>query len=126
MSTFEIFDGFNERLEIALKNAGYSKEDAKKKLKLSQNIFTNYANGTKPNAKNLYQFSCLLGVSMEWLLTGEVELIGETIIKDRLTEEEEQLIYTYRKLNEKQKWLLEGYLNGMMDAEKEIPDSELE
>lgn len=64
---------FGERLKMALEEAGYTRNQAAEKLELSQSSLSNYILKNRiPDATILLNISELLGVSMEWLLTGDV------------------------------------------------------
>lgn len=103
-----MFNGFGERLRLALKNANYTQVRAAHKLEISKGAMLNYVKGRIPEAEILYRISKLLGTSMEWLLCGK----ESTQI---LTSEEEALINTYKQLNEQQKLKVIGYLDGLIE-----------
>ncbi len=96
---------FGERLKIALKEAGYTQARATEELELSKNAITNYVGGRIPDATILYKLSKLIGVSMEWLLTGiesHKEEIEEENASDNslvLTDTEKDMIAKFQVLD---------------------------
>ncbi len=112
MNTLNEFDSFRERLPFLLKKVGYNKKQASKEVGISINTIKYYENGGRPDTKILQGLSKLVGVSMEFLLTGEEK---EKYISD----EEIQLIHVYRTLNEKQQQKVSRYLpesTNMLDS----------
>lgn len=110
-------NNFGERLKQALKNAGYTQARATEELKLSKNAMTNYVKGRIPDATILYNLSNLLGLSMEWLLTGKEtkqqennDGIADNNVNEKLTDDEIRLIKLFRQLNDKEKIKIEGML----------------
>ena len=63
--------GFGNRLDDAMKKAGYNNSQLTKELNLSKNAIGNYKNNQIPNAIILYKLSQILGITMEYLLTGD-------------------------------------------------------
>ena len=110
---------FGERLRKALKNAGYTQARATEELKLSKNAMTNYVNGRIPDATILYNLSKLLGLSMEYLLTGKETKARQQTTDDsipdsnsfgKLTDDEIKVLTLYRQLSNKDKAKIEGML----------------
>lgn len=94
---------FGQRLKSALKSAGFTQAKATEELELSKNAITNYVGGRIPDAIILYKLSNLLGVSMEWLLTGEETQAAEKkepqVAAPVLTREESEMIAKYKQLD---------------------------
>jgi len=111
MNNEEMFNDFDKRLKLALKSAGYTQVRVAQEIRVSKGAMLNYVKGRIPEAEILYKISKLLGVSIEWLLTGKES-------REVLTNEEEMLIDYYRKLNEIQKIRVLGYLEGIIEASK--------
>lgn len=109
-------DTFGERLKSAFKNAGYTQIKATEELHLSKNAITNYVNGRIPDATILYKLSCMLGVSMEWLIAGEdqkqtkISSEKNTNISYDLSENEMRLVELIRQVDEQDQLKIEGML----------------
>ncbi len=86
---------FGKRLEECLEKAKISNAEITKALNLNKNAIGNYKNGQIPNAVYLYEISNYLGISMEYLLTGQNSL--------NLTPEEQYLIDIYRRADDRGK-----------------------
>lgn len=80
--------GFGNRLDSAMKKAGYNNSQITKELNLSKNAIGNYKNNQIPSAATLYKLSQLLGITIEYLLTGENEI--------SINAEEQKLLQAYR------------------------------
>lgn len=86
--------GFGHRLEQAMIKSGYSNARLTKELNLSKNAIGNYKNNQIPNTITLFEISQRLGISMEYLLTGEEK-------HSELSEDELELLIYFRKLPQK-------------------------
>jgi transcriptional regulator with XRE-family HTH domain len=79
---------FGKRFTELIKEKKISNNYITEKAEISKNNVGNYKNGQIPNATILYKLSQILGVSMEYLLTGK-----ET---ENLTPAEQELVDTFR------------------------------
>ena len=86
--------GFGQRLEQAMIKSGYSNARLTKELNLSKNAIGNYKNNQIPNTITLFEISQRLGISMEYLLTGEEN-------HRELSEDELELLKYFRMLPQK-------------------------
>lgn len=86
--------GFGQRLEQAMIKSGYSNARLTKELNLSKNAIGNYKNNQIPNTITLFEISQRLGISMEYLLTGEEK-------HRELSEDELELLKYFRMLPQK-------------------------
>ena len=86
---------FGKRLEECLEKAKISNAEITKALNLNKNAIGKYKNGQIPNAVYLYEISNYLGISMEYLLTGQN-------VTD-LAPEEQYLIDIYRRADDRGK-----------------------
>lgn len=82
-------ENFGKRLEECMIKAGYNNANLTKELNVSKNAVGNYKNNQIPNAAILYKISQILGITMEYLLTGKNP--------ENLSVEEQNLITAYRK-----------------------------
>lgn len=87
--------GFGKRLDEAMIKAGYSNSKLTKELNVSKNAVGNYKNNQIPNAAILYSISQILGVTMEYLLTGN--------FSEELTKEEQELVDAYRRAGDNER-----------------------
>lgn len=62
---------FKDRLKIAIENKGVRPYAIGRDTKVSKVSVLNYLNGTKPNIGNISILAEYLGVSVEWLISGE-------------------------------------------------------
>lgn len=62
---------FKDRLKIAIENKGVTPYAIGRDTKVSKVSVMNYLNGTKPNIGNISILADYLGVSVEWLISGE-------------------------------------------------------
>lgn len=62
---------FKDRLKIAIENKGVTPYAIGRDTKVSKVSVLNYLNGTKPNIGNISILAEYLGVSVEWLISGE-------------------------------------------------------
>lgn len=83
-------NGFGNRLLQCMESTGITNAEITKQLNLSKNAIGNYKNNQIPNASILFRLSQILGVTMEWLLT------GENISDNSLTPDEKKLISNYK------------------------------
>lgn len=112
-------DTFGNRLKAALKEAGYTQIKATQELDLSQNSLSNYISKNRiPETKILYKISLLLGVSMEWLLSGNPDqkyLSGLPPQEKQsgmivTSQEEIDMLTLYRQLSDQNKIKIQGML----------------
>lgn len=89
----DIFNGFGERLSLAMKNKNITNTQITEELGLSKNAIGNYKNNNIPRADILYAISQKIGVSMEWLLTGKNNILD-------LTPEEQKLVDDFRNCSQ--------------------------
>ena len=93
-------ENFGQRLTRLLKEKDIKNNKITNDLKLSKNAIGNYKNNQIPGSLTLYDISQYLGVTMEYLLTGEQ--------RKELTEEEKELLTYFNELPEKEKYKLLG------------------
>lgn len=86
---------FGERLEKEMKEKGISNQMLTKMADISKNNIGNYKNGQIPNATILYKLSQILGITMEYLLTGKES--------EALDPDEQRLVDLYRKADDRGK-----------------------
>lgn len=101
---------FGNRLTNAMKQKNITNTQLTELAEISKNNIGNYKNGQIPNANILYKLSKLLGVSMEYLLTGKEA--------SELSPDEQKLIEYYRKTDER------GKRNILRQAEAEAAELE--
>lgn len=106
--------GFGNRLDYAIKKAGYSNSQITKELNLSKNAIGNYKNNQIPNATTLYKLSQLLGITMEYLLTGESTINTNTT--------EQKLLEAYRGASPD----IQGAARRLLNVPEPEPESETE
>lgn len=90
-----MFDGFGIRLEELMKTQNMSNKQITEELNLSKNIIGNCKKGEIPNTKTMYLISQKLGVTMEYLLTGNSS--------GKYTNEEQQIINAYNRAGQETK-----------------------
>lgn len=117
---------FGERLKMALEEAGYTRNQAAEKLELSQSSLSNYILKNRiPDATILLNISELLGVSMEWLLTGDVSRKYLSAIpldkpekNSSLISDEKELLSLYRQLSERNQLKVLGMIEMKISEEE--------
>lgn len=118
---------FGERLKKTMKETGYTQVKVTEELELSKNAITNYVKGRIPDATILYRLSRLLGVSMEWLLTGiNFENTKKNIdISNEITSEELRIIELFRQLSDREKIKIEGIIENKISESQEFKKGKL-
>lgn len=100
---FFIFDidakEFGDRLRNSIKTANITQKDLSDAIGVSKTTINNYVGGRIPDASILYKLSKTLGVSMEWLISGE-EASNTNKMVNR---EESELLALYSSCCEEQK-----------------------
>ena len=79
---------FGKRLKFVIEESNTTQKSLAKQIGISQTSMTNYVNGRIPEINILYALSKILGVSIEWFLTGKETII--TNIMQDLTEEDKK------------------------------------
>lgn len=115
---------FGERLKEMLTITGYSQVKAAQELQITKNSLNNYvAKNRIPEAPILYQLSKLIGVSMEWLLTGndsEKYLSSSPTNEEKssaLLPDEQEVLNSYRQLSYENKAKIRGMLEIKLSEE---------
>ncbi|WP_142414763.1 helix-turn-helix domain-containing protein [Hathewaya massiliensis] len=66
------FINVDKRLQSVIKMSNLKQIQVSREANISKNALSNYVNGYRiPDTLSLYKLSVILGVSMEWILTGE-------------------------------------------------------
>lgn len=78
-------------------------------LGMSKGIVTKWKNGCLPNGETIIKLAEYLNVSTDYLLTGKISNMVE------LSNQEQELLYLYRKLPEVGKARTIGYMNGYIE-----------
>lgn len=119
---------FGERLKETLRMAGYSQVKAAQELQITKNSLNNYvAKNRIPEAPILYQLSKLVGVSMEWLLSGndsEKYLTSTPPMEqssDVLLPDEQEVLNIYKQLSYENKAKIRGMLEMKLSEEVTAP-----
>ena len=69
----------SDRIRILRENFGYSQKFAAEQLNISPQAYSHYENNRRvPDVDMLHKLSLLYGVSMEFLLTGQQEVLTPT------------------------------------------------
>lgn len=106
-------DNFGSRLEQCMKQSGYTNKILTEEIQLSKNAIGNYKSNNVPNAMILLKLSQKLGVSMEYLLT------GETTEQRKLSENEKELIDNFSLLPEREQIKFIGKIEDIAKQYKE-------
>lgn len=93
-------EDFGNRLTKLLKEKNIKSKEITEELSLNKNSIGNYKKGQIPNATILLALSQKLGISMNYLLTGEKDF--------DLTENEKELLNYFRMLDEREQIKLIG------------------
>jgi len=120
-----------KRLEELIDFLQITKKDFARSIEYSPGNVTDWTKGRyKPSTKALSNIEKVYGVSQKWLLEGEGNMMIDTDFSNtdsrineelgNITDDEIQLIKTYRMLNDKQKGKLEGYLERFIDESMEV------
>lgn len=119
-----------ERIKSLRKKEGLNQIEFCKKIKLSQGRLSEIEQGkNNPSYDTLISVKEVFGVSLDWLVTGEysktdnVDTLEDGKLQDNmieLSEEEIELVQTYRSLSDRQKGKLEGYLDGFIEKNKNV------
>lgn len=97
--------GINKRLRFILETLGMTIREAADKSGVSYRSWQNYLSGLRePNAEALQLIGTHLGVSLDWLLTGEGSMLRDTnvtsVTKPAQTHREEAILALFRELEE--------------------------
>lgn len=120
MEKDELFKGIDKRISERLKHLQIKQADLCRETNISNNAISNYVSGNRiPDTLSTYKLSKALGVTMEWLLTGEVIPTNENSkdIADNLPQHENELLLEYRKLNCHDKKEMLAYIKMKLDFE---------
>ncbi|MBU5676333.1 helix-turn-helix domain-containing protein [Alkaliphilus sp. MSJ-5] len=120
-------DTIGKRIRFARKANNLTLIDINKITGLSTGNLSELENDKfLPSANALIQFKKIFNISIDWILTGEepdpnlsLQSIKETkeeYFSSQYTEDEKQLIESYRKLDDKSKQNLWGYLNVVISS----------
>ena len=93
---------FYDTFEKTCKKNGISPTATLKKLKISTSKLTAWKNGSMPNSEFLIPISEFLGVSIDYLLTGQERIVPTLHEKETfvLTDIENKLIIDFRNLSQ--------------------------
>lgn len=108
---------FYKRLDYICKKKGTTVTGVAKKLKISTSNVTNWKSGVIPKGEIIIRLAELLNVSCDYLLLGKEPTTKATMMeipKPQLTENEEDMLNTYRNLNE----LGQRYIKQQIDIAK--------
>lgn len=99
-----------DRIQQLIKNHNETATHIMLQLGLSPNALSEWKKGkAKPSADAIIKIAKYFDVSTDYLLTGKISNI-------ELSEQEQELLYLYRKLPEKGKERMIGYMDGFIDA----------
>lgn len=105
---------FKDRIKEARKRAGLSQKDLAERLNVSPQLVSFWEKGkNSPNERAIYGLMKELGVDANYLYQDEM---AETS-RDKITAEEMGFIYRLRELNEKEKNLVDGVINDLLDLQ---------
>lgn len=107
-------EGFGQRLNECIKEAGYTNTELTQRLKLSKNAIGNYKNNQIPNATILYNLSQILGTTMEYLLTGKENN------KNQLTELEQEMLQKFKLLPELEQAKIIGRIELLLEQQEQL------
>lgn len=71
------FVNFSGRFRDLCENSGMTQKELAQALGLSEGSIVNYKNSRTPKADELLAIARFFGVSIEWLLTGENDVVGK-------------------------------------------------
>lgn len=100
------FEGFGERLKMAIKDSNFSQKALSEKLRIDEDTIGNYIKEKSFPKLNCFSEICkLLKVSADWLLYGVSNCIQPEALKlngevGALSEIEKDIILKYRKIND--------------------------
>jgi putative phage repressor len=81
---------FHEKLKVLRKEKGYTQEQMSKLLDIGQSAYAKWENGKRePNFEKLSMLACIFDVSIDFLLSKNLEISKETYLK--LKEEKKNL-----------------------------------
>ncbi|NEZ45154.1 helix-turn-helix domain-containing protein [Paenibacillus alvei] len=116
------FTGVGERITLRMKELKLSQKDVYSATGFSKTTMSNYVNGKRlPNTTELYQLAKFLSVPMEWLLTGEGEVIttnenhGSQQSPSNISPEDIELLAKFHQLGQKEKWKLEERIEVLLE-----------
>lgn len=109
-----------DRIFSTLDKKGKMASDLCKFLDIQSSTMSTWKTRKKdPPAKYMEKISIFLGVSLEWLLTGEELEQNPPTENHELSEDENDLLVLYRKLPERKKYETIGELKGFLKAIEE-------
>lgn len=115
--------GFGKRLKNAVKTSPYTQKQLSEILSINQDTFSNYVKEVYyPKADMLHHLCNLLDISPDWLLTGQGAPryrsnpgLAETQL-EKLAEYEQELIYHYRLLSEREQGRVDQFILSLLEA----------
>lgn len=109
-------DNFGYRLKEIIKQNGLTQKSLAERVGLSVTAMNNYVAGRIPDTKLMYKICNILGVRIEWMLTGQgvKKLEDEGIISN----DEREVIEAYNKLSYEEKIIAKGKLYELVANKK--------
>ncbi|HFE31889.1 MAG TPA: XRE family transcriptional regulator [Gammaproteobacteria bacterium] len=103
------FDGFGKRLKEARKLSGKTQDDLAPNIGVTKNTLSRYEReDIEPTATVIALISVVLGISADWLLTGEGQMYrGDWGVMPSISAEEQRLVHTFQKLPPEEKRAVE-------------------
>ncbi len=101
-------DNFGSRLKETIKECGLTQKSLAERVGLSVTAMNNYVAGRIPDAKLMYKICDVLGIRIEWILTGQGVKRKED--EFNLSNDERELLEAYSKLNYEERIIAKGKL----------------
>lgn len=109
-------DNFGSRLKETIKEGGLTQKSLAERVGLSVTAMNNYAAGRIPDAKLMYKICSILGIRIEWMLTGQGAKRKED--EFNLSNDERELLEAYGKLSYEEKIIAKGKLFELVKSGK--------
>lgn len=110
----------SERLRYKIKELKKTQTQISREIEISKNAMSNYINGNRiPDTMTCLKLSKALGVTMEWILTGEKNFndsTSENTTNENLTSDERLLLQYYKDLTEQEKDEILGRVTRMVSG----------
>lgn len=110
----------SEILKELRKNRGLTQKELSEKLKIGQATIAGYENGSRePHIYSLIAYANFFECSVDYLLGREDDFGNVTVQKKtELTEDEKELLETFRKLNAKEQMRVLAYEQVLLENKK--------
>lgn len=105
------------RIEILLKQKQLNRAEFCRQTNINEAAFRKWKNGSIPGADSLYKVAHFFGVSMEYLVSGEEELINPLLL---LSFQEQKLIEQFRKLDERDRNSVITLASGLLEQNQKM------